>query len=351
MALVLAVAVAVVALAVLARQHRALASCRTTLAEATARADALAATEQRLTAAEQRLVVAERELEACTEVRALAEEGLAASAQSLAGAEDAMAEAAVRAGALEAERQAAEQLAADRDDARHAAEQLAADRDDARHAAEQLANDRDDARRAAEQLAADCDDARRAAEHERDRLARELDAARTAPADTMATARPLLDPAGGAAAPAILEASWRLLVSRIERQWASAVGAGPQERGVVDGPPEAQLDQALAREAERLREEVGVDTAVAGTAGPGSAHPLVVLLAAGELAAVAAPHSERVVVELAEGLVVLAEGWTGGAAGGEQLRETVAVAGLGGAVDERADAVRVVVGRGPDGDP
>ncbi|HET6954885.1 MAG TPA: hypothetical protein VFI47_31275, partial [Acidimicrobiales bacterium] len=52
---------------------------------------------------------------------------------------------------------------------------------------------------------------------------------------------------------------WHLLLAHIARRWAAVAGVPPEGRGVTPGPPADQLAQALARETERLREEVGVD--------------------------------------------------------------------------------------------
>jgi hypothetical protein len=104
--------------------------------------------------------------------------------------------------------------------------------------------------------------------------------------------------------------AWDLLLTRIERQWAESVGAQPDERGVVDGDPPAQLVQAVQRDLERLREEVGVVIEVVGGGAEQDDGPAT-LLSIGEVAAVLAAHAEFVQVELGAHVVVVAEGWDG----------------------------------------
>lgn len=121
------------------------------------------------------------------------------------------------------------------------------------------------------------------------------------------------------------ELAWRLLLRRLERQWALVVGAHPGERGVTAAGRAEQLAEALRREVERLREEAGVHAEVAGDGppappgagrGPGPAE----LLAAGEVLAVLAAGADRVRVELGERVAVRAEGWQGEAVELEGLR-------------------------------
>lgn len=52
---------------------------------------------------------------------------------------------------------------------------------------------------------------------------------------------------------------WALLLADIERRWAAVVGAPTEARGVHLGAVADQLSEALGRETDRLREEVGVD--------------------------------------------------------------------------------------------
>lgn len=338
-ALVVAVLVAVVATFGLALRWRALVACRAQLAgvgeraltaeaavgvaqEATAsaeaRADALDSAhaaavrtldEQRgaLSVSEQRRTQTEAELERCTADAAQAQVVVAAATGRAERAE----------AAAEAERVRGIELEA--------------------------------ARVAAEQLAAEGARSLRRANEERTALEHRLDQPRvtTGSAGTAQDGAPQAP--GSAGASAVIEASWRLLLARVEQQWASSVGAGEDERGVVRAHPDEQLHQAVTRELERLREEVGLHTEVTRTGTMAGVHPLLVLLAAGELAAVVAPHSERVAVELGEQLVVAGEGWTPEPNTGERVRASVADTGLDGQVVAAGDVVRIVLG--PHQDP
>jgi hypothetical protein len=121
-------------------------------------------------------------------------------------------------------------------------------------------------------------------------------------------------------------ACWELLIARVERQWAAGVAARPEERGLADRPAD-QLAQAVGRELERLREEVGVHAEGAASDGF-DADPLVTLLVVGEALAVLAPHAERIRVDLGGEVVVVGEDWTGPAAGLERVRAAAAATGL-----------------------
>jgi hypothetical protein len=109
---------------------------------------------------------------------------------------------------------------------------------------------------------------------------------------------------------------WQLLLAHIARRWAAVVGVPPDGRTVVAGPAGAQLAEALTREVERLREEVGVDvdvvTTVAAADGPrlgdDPADRVPVLLAAVELLGVLAASCQQVTVELGDSLVLVGEG-------------------------------------------
>ncbi|CAA9261724.1 MAG: hypothetical protein AVDCRST_MAG20-2697 [uncultured Acidimicrobiales bacterium] len=194
---------------------------------------------------------------------------------------------------------------------------------------------------AAEQRAAEGEDAVRRGEEARAALLRRLDELQ-ARAAASPTGPPVQAFAGDTSA--AVDASWRLLLARVERQWASSVGAGPDERGVVGSPPDEQLHQAVARELERLREEVGLHTEVTRTGAMDGVHPMLVLLAAGELAALVAPYSERVAVELGDRLVVVGEGWEPEPAAGDDLRASISDTGLEGEVVSSEATVRIVLG-------
>ena len=326
-ALVLAVVVAVAAIVALVLSQRALAASRAqlTLTESRAddaegaarvaeqRAEALDATSQAMTSTteqqrralatcEQQRAQVEGELERCAEDRIEAQAELQAARASLEQAEAAAAAETVRAQELEADLRSAEQAATERADA-------------LRHA--------DEARAVLEQHLAEA-------------------RSTVSPAPPAQAVVPAADPVS--VGPGVAEPSWRLLLARVERQWANAVGARGDERGVSAGPTEEQLQQAVGRDLERLREEVGLHTEVTRTGAMEGVHPLLVLLAAGELAAVAASQSERVAVELGPRLVVVADGWSGDASAGDALRATVAQTGMAGEVDLGADTVRIVVG-------
>ena len=143
------------------------------------------------------------------------------------------------------------------------------------------------------------------------------------------------------------DAGWRLLLARVERQWAGLVNAGPEERGVTEGSRGEQLAQAVQRELERLREEVGVETAMVVDGPVDARHALTTLLALGEAAAMLAARSERVTIELADQVVVTGQEWTGDDDARRRLDELVATAAAGGrsgAVEPGDGAVRVVLG-------
>jgi hypothetical protein len=121
-----------------------------------------------------------------------------------------------------------------------------------------------------------------------------------------ADAAPVDGPAGGFAGGA-----WRIVLSILERRWVGVVGAPPDARGVVSGPVSDQLAEALTRESERLREEVGVDVEVTVASPVDPADPVTFLLAAIDLVGVLAAVCERIVLTLDGALVVVGEGWSG----------------------------------------
>ena len=110
------------------------------------------------------------------------------------------------------------------------------------------------------------------------------------------------------------EGLWRLLLAHVTRRWAAVVGVPPDARAVHGGDPGEQLLQALARETERLREEVGVDveltsTAPADPAGAEATDRVTVLVAALEVLGALASTAQRVTVEIGETLVLTGDGW------------------------------------------
>jgi hypothetical protein len=147
------------------------------------------------------------------------------------------------------------------------------------------------------------------------------------------------------------EACWNLLLSRVERQWAAAVGARPEERGVASASRGDQLAEAVRRELERLREEVGisaeVDVAVVGDVG--EIDIVAGLLAVGEALTTIAPMSERVLVELGPQLIVTGDECTASSAQLEQLVTMVGEAGLASTLEMSDSRVRVSFGSGVPG--
>jgi hypothetical protein len=109
---------------------------------------------------------------------------------------------------------------------------------------------------------------------------------------------------------------WRLLLANVTRRWAAVVGVPPDGRAILAGPPDAQLHQALAREVERLREEVGVDVELS-SADPGTGDApqgdvdarIIVLVAALELLGALASTAQRVTVDVADTMVLTGDGW------------------------------------------
>jgi hypothetical protein len=109
---------------------------------------------------------------------------------------------------------------------------------------------------------------------------------------------------------------WHLLLAHVTRRWAAVVGVPPSNRSVLDGAAADQLAQALARETERLREEVGVDVELTAPAiAPGKGAPedaagqVAVLVAALELLGVLATSAQRVTVDVGDALVLTGDGW------------------------------------------
>ena len=148
---------------------------------------------------------------------------------------------------------------------------------------------------------------------------------------------------------------WNLMLAHVTRRWAAVVGVPPDGRSVLGGAPAAQLTQALARETERLREEVGVDVelnAPAAADGNGADDVpgrVAVLVAALELLGVLATSAQRVTVDVGDVLVITGDGWVDPYDELSSTYERVAAAGveldpleLG---DER---VRLVVRHNPD---
>ena len=105
-------------------------------------------------------------------------------------------------------------------------------------------------------------------------------------------------------------ATWAILLAILACRWAGVVGATPDDRGVRSGTVAEQLEEALGREAERLREEVGVDVEVV-PAVRWSRDPVTFLLAATDVLGVLAAVCERVTIDLDGGVMLKGEGWWG----------------------------------------
>lgn len=112
------------------------------------------------------------------------------------------------------------------------------------------------------------------------------------------------------------EGCWALLLADLARRWPAPVGATPGASGtdpaaVVTGTMPEQLAEAISRELERLREDVGVDAevSVSGTIAP--TDPVVFLLATLDLLGALTASCQGVVVKLENQLDLVGEGWEG----------------------------------------
>jgi hypothetical protein len=152
---------------------------------------------------------------------------------------------------------------------------------------------------------------------------------------------------------------WLLLLAQIARRWGAMVGVPPAGRAVTDGSAADQLREAVARETERLREEVGVDVEVvvalpddpgAPRLGDNPADRVPALLAAVELLGVLAASAQQVTVTIGSDLVLVGEGWyDDGELAAVRDRAAAAGAAVGPVVaDEEAERAQVVV-RASDG--
>jgi hypothetical protein len=137
--------------------------------------------------------------------------------------------------------------------------------------------------------------------------------------------------------------AWSLLLSRIERQWAATVAALPHELGVANGSTAEQLSQALGREVERLREEVGLSAQVRLNGPVLDTHRVGLLLAAGEAIAVLAADAERVDVEIGPGVVIRGGDWTGEPTAFEAVARAAGSAGVDFAMDTSEAGVRLAL--------
>ena len=141
---------------------------------------------------------------------------------------------------------------------------------------------------------------------------------------------------------------WNLLLAHVTRRWAAVVGVPPDGRSVLGGAPAAQLVQALARETERLREEVGVDVELNAPANGDTLEELTgqvaVLVAALELLGVLATSAQRVTVDVGDTLVITGDGWADPYDELASVYERVAAAGVAlDPLDVGEERVRLVV--------
>lgn len=174
--------------------------------------------------------------------------------------------------------------------------------------AEERATSAEDRAKAAEDHAAIAQDRARAAEARADQLATRL-SAETSSSSVAATApTPTGSLAGGA--DAAVMACWPLVLGHLERRWATGLGATPGSRGIPAGTVASQITESLAREVDRLREEVGVDVSFTVGDVVDPANPVVFLLSATDLMGAMASRCERMVVDLDGQLVLGGEVWT-----------------------------------------
>jgi hypothetical protein len=175
--------------------------------------------------------------------------------------------------------------------------------------------------------AARAEDAERRAQNRTNELSRLLDAA---------TAPDRGEPDG--------DGLWQLLLAYVSRRWAGVVGVTPDGRALRARQPDEQLVEALGREIERLREEVGVDVEMTANAGAGAlaagadaAERVAVLIATLELLGALATTAQRVAVDVGDTLVLTGDGWV------DPYGEVVAA-------HRRADGAGVVLGPLESGD-
>jgi len=104
--------------------------------------------------------------------------------------------------------------------------------------------------------------------------------------------------------------SWPLVLADMQRRWANTVGVQPADRAMKATDVPGQLAEALDREVERVREEVGVDVSIVLSGGIATSQPVVYLLAATDLLGAMVSTFERVALEVDDGLVMVGEVWS-----------------------------------------
>lgn len=146
------------------------------------------------------------------------------------------------------------------------------------------------------------------------------------------------------------EGLWSLLLAHVTRRWAAVVGVPPDSRALRASTPDDQLVEALGREIERLREEVGVDVemSVPGRDAPGDelspTDRVALLVAALELLGALATTAQRVTVEVGDSLVLTGDGWVDPYRELAAAHERAGAAGVGlGPVETGDERVRLVI--------
>lgn len=138
---------------------------------------------------------------------------------------------------------------------------------------------------------------------------------------------------------------WMLLLAHIARRWAAVVGAPPEDREVTLGAVPAQFAEGLAREVERVREEVGVSVELAGAEPAEPADPVASLLAVIDVLGVLAAGSERIVVDAGETVDLRGEGWSGSPDELDAVQARAAAAGVAiGEIEVDEETAHVSVG-------
>jgi hypothetical protein len=153
------------------------------------------------------------------------------------------------------------------------------------------------------------------------------------------------------------EGLWHLLLAHVTRRWAAVVGVPPDRRALRATTPHEQFVEALARETERLREEVGVEVELTATAPPATTaggagttgvEGVAVLVAALELLGALATTAQRVTVDVGDTLVLAGDGWLDPYREVATAYERAAGAGIAlGPVEEADEQVRIVVHHRP----
>jgi hypothetical protein len=98
-----------------------------------------------------------------------------------------------------------------------------------------------------------------------------------------------------------------LLLADMTRRWANTVGIQPGDRAMKGTEVSDLLAEALDREVERVREEVGVDVSVTVTGGLSTEQPVVFLLAATDLLGAMVSTCERVALTIEDGLTIVGD--------------------------------------------